>query len=637
MTTAAQHLATLSDAVRNAPPGQLASHLLGVLSEAVSPDYRAAAGVVIDHRGLVSDPLGVIISTPPPEGRTNDPVDIDTVGVVIEVVEDLTDETLRDAYRRVASAKALEKRDQKDVVGCQTSGTYGLLIARSSRMAFEDISAVLVELNANTPGIQWLNLICVPEIGLIEYCAQFAGHPKLGAWLPLPAGGFGGDIPPVSLLMVRTPLGAQSISRFFNLLILFLSLFRTTTRLPMDLAAQDSGPGLTLPSKVYQYGPDGELHDAGATPVRLEMEPDLQITDQAGKPMASIRYIPWQGRGVVILSGKFPLQPILLFSDAGRKASILSPAPGLQVSHLMDMSEIEFHHMLSEFAGRSNLQVKRASQSWVVHKISDEGTSNPYVARLMLGILNFRDVVMADGFNDRFDSRFEPLSQSLASVREATRALDTLWREHETAVLSGAAVQRTPGTTRITQSADRDLRRECETLLNAGVRLLKQNMQTLALELGVGLGFLFMKQNAFAAGLTKLAQTDPVLADYLSEARTDWTERLVLARNAIEHEGWSLPRVTYDAGPAVVRPREPVVAGSPVTQFADEMCDRLCCFVEDVTCHLLRNRFPDAFDLTEISEAERDPVNPQRFKVTLKRGGRPPWTPVYAKNSFLTR
>lgn len=636
MTTAAQHLATLSDAVRTAPPGELAPHLLGILSEAVGPDYRAVSGAAIDHRGVVSEPLGVIISTTPPKGQ-NDLVDIDTVGVVIEVVEELTDQTLRDAYRRIASAKALQKRDQEAVVGCQTSGTYGLLIARYSRMAFEDISAVLVDLNADTPGTQWLNVICVPEVGLIEYCAQFAGHPKLGAWLPLPAGGFGGDIPPISLLMVRTPLGGRSISRFFNLLILFLSLFRTNTGLPMDLAAQDSGPGLILPSKVYQYGPDGELHDAGFAPLRLEMEPELQITDQAGELTASIRYVPWQGRGVVILSGKFPLQLILLFSDAGRKASILRPVPELQVSYLIDMSEIEFHHMLTEFAGRSNLQVKRASQSWVVHKISDEGTSNPYVARLMLGILNLRDVVMDHGFNDRFDARFEPLSQSLASVREATRALDTLWREHEAAVLSGAAVQRTLGTTRITQSADRDLRRECETLLNAGVRLLKQNTQALAVELGAGLGFLFMKQNAFVAGLTELAKTDYVLADYLSEARADWTERLVLARNAIEHESWSLPRVTYDASPALVRPREPVVAGSPVTRFADEMCDRLCCFVEDVICHLLRNRFPDAFDLTEIPVAERDPVNPQRFKVTLTRGGRTPWTPVYTKTSFLSR
>ena len=567
----------------------------------------------------------------------NDGVDADNLGVVIDVVEELTEKTLRAAYRRIASVKALEKRDQKHLVGSETSATYGLLLARQSSMAFEDISAVLVELNAETPGIQWLDLICVPDVGLIEYCAQIAGHQKLGSWLPLPAGGFSGDVPAISLVMVRTPLGEHSVRRFLTLLIMFLSIFRTSARMPMDLAAGDAGPGYVLPSKVYQYGPEGELHDAGATPIRLEMEPELQITDQAGDVLGSIRYVPWQGRGVVIFHGKFPLQIILLFSEAGRKASILTPAPELQVSHLMAMSEIEFHHMLREFAGQSNLKVERAGQSWIVHKISDEGTSSPYVARLMLSILNFRDIVMDEGFNGRFDARFEPLSQSLTSVRDAARELDRLWREHEDAVLSGTAVRRTLANTQITRSADRELRRECETLLNAGVRLLKQNMQLLATELGVSLGFLFMKDQAFSAGLTKLAQTDAALAQYLAEARASWTERLVLARNAIEHESWSLPRVTYDVRPAVVRPQEPAVAGSPVTQFAAEMCDRLCCFVEDVICHLLRNRFPDAFDLTEIPAADRDPTVPQRFTVTLKVGGRAPWRPTYAATSFQAR
>ena len=64
---------------------------------------------------------------------------------------------------------------------------------------------------------------------------------------------------------------------------------------------------------------------------------------------------------------------------------------------------------------------------------------------------------------------------------------------------------------------------------------------------GVNLGFLFQKQAHFEAGLVTLETIDPRLAAYLRQART-WSERLLAARNAEEHEGWTLPQVTYSAG-----------------------------------------------------------------------------------------
>ena len=87
--------------------------------------------------------------------------------------------------------------------------------------------------------------------------------------------------------------------------------------------------------------------------------------------------------------------------------------------------------------------------------------------------------------------------------------------------------------------------RKAEAFINTAARAIKKGMQDVAAVLGVNIGFLFQKQAAFEAGVATLQASDHALADYLRQARAVWSELLQDARNAVEHEGWTLPAVRY--------------------------------------------------------------------------------------------
>jgi hypothetical protein len=131
--------------------------------------------------------------------------------------------------------------------------------------------------------------------------------------------------------------------------------------------------------------------------------------------------------------------------------------------------------------------------------------------------------------------------------------------------------------------------------------------------LGVNIGFLFQKQAVFEAGIGALEGSDPALAAYLRHART-WSERLVNARNAVEHDGWTLPHVAYKKTDTVtgVTAAEPIIDGQPASASATSILDRLACFVEEVTAHCLERKMPERVTLTEVPRQERDADVPAR-------------------------
>jgi hypothetical protein len=144
---------------------------------------------------------------------------------------------------------------------------------------------------------------------------------------------------------------------------------------------------------------------------------------------------------------------------------------------------------------------------------------------------------------------------------------------------------------------------------------------------------MFKKQGAFEAGIAALQASDPLLTDYLRHART-WSERLVESRNAIEHEGWTLPHIAYtQAGQSIVA-TEPSISGQPVTQFIRLMLDRLCCFVEEFAAHGLQRCMSPAITIAQLPLATRPAEAPERFRVTFTVGGLPAWRLTYHACTF---
>ncbi len=72
--------------------------------------------------------------------------------------------------------------------------------------------------------------------------------------------------------------------------------------------------------------------------------------------------------------------------------------------------------------------------------------------------------------------------------------------------------------------------------------------------------------------IAALEATDPLLADYLSNTRT-WSEPHVECPSAIEHEGWTLPRIIYSQ-------RDSGVATYPKSPGSRSRCYRISCWID---------------------------------------------------------
>lgn len=176
----------------------------------------------------------------------------------------------------------------------------------------------------------------------------------------------------------------------------------------------------------------------------------------------------------------------------------------------------------------------------------------------------------------------------------------------------------------ISEHIDRALKRDLESLLNTAVRTIKHFMQVLAKDLGIEIGFLFQKESTFQAAIAKTHVSHPVLAAYLVGTRK-WSEPLVLIRNRLEHGTISLPKVSYIVDNPPVRAEEPEFAGKPITVFTNDVLDRVCCFVEEMTVFCIKRNLPKSFEIVEVPLAERDRSAPERFHLTVTPGGMQPW------------
>jgi hypothetical protein len=180
-----------------------------------------------------------------------------------------------------------------------------------------------------------------------------------------------------------------------------------------------------------------------------------------------------------------------------------------------------------------------------------------------------------------------------------------LWNEHLQKVTSGEIARLQGKTIHLDANIDRPLRKEAESFLIAAARALKQGMQELARDvLGVNIGFMFKQQPAFEAGIAALQAADPLLAEYLRNARC-WSEPLMESRNAIEHSGWTLPRVNYSQNGTNVAAAEPEISGKPFTAFIDVTLDRLCCFVEEFTAHCMQKRMVKEIGLVRFKAGNK--------------------------------
>lgn len=589
--------------------------------------FEASTARLLDNAGNTTDEYAVVLR---PGGGGDGPIPIDSVAAVIVCDEELTIEGLRAAYERVQQAKALAKTKGMDA---SREMTVGLIVARHSQLPLETISDEMSRLTTTIPSHQWPDAVSVLSKGIINYTARDpAGVAKAGDFL-LPASSLIGSSTVPSVFVDKTirAAGDRTFNKIISIILARISIFQPETVIPSFQDFIKGIPAHGISTETYQFDLTYSLRAMTTEQTIMAQLPRARFDVMNGKKvLGSIQYLPWQDGAVLFVRGDFPIEMLLLFLRAIKPD--INPGhlqafrgPHLQVSFVLPITWPEFNRMLGFFQSRSNMRIERRDPKGVIQKFGDEGTTTPFVARLMLGVMQIRDAVHNDAPSRlRFDELYDPVMSGLRDAREASKEIEKLWKDHQRKVESGTIARVLRGTIYVDEHIDRPLKRNFDSFLNTAIRVIKQSMQALAEHYGVDIGFLFKKQSTFEAAIEALKKTDSVRADYLNAAR-NWSEPLVLMRNDLEHGVITTPKVTYIDENGRVRASEPAVDGKPITDFTGEVLDRVCCFAEEMTMYCLKKKLPQSLDITEQPLADREERAPLRFHLCVVPGGRPPW------------
>jgi hypothetical protein len=190
--------------------------------------------------------------------------------------------------------------------------------------------------------------------------------------------------------------------------------------------------------------------------------------------------------------GKLPLEGFLIFAgrDVLQGRSIFN-RPDARISPVLPITQQNFNEMVARLQN-TNMIVRQEPLNLVSQKLSDEGSSSPFWARLFLGILRLADIVFPDAAKrEEFHKITELLINELLNVRSAAGEINKLWSDHAGKISEGEIVRIEESVVHISENIDAELRRHTESFLNTATRALKNSMQDVATFFGVNIGFLF--------------------------------------------------------------------------------------------------------------------------------------------------
>lgn len=265
-----------------------------------------------------------------------------------------------------------------------------------------------------------------------------------------------------------------------------------------------------------------------------------------------------------------------------------------------------------------------------VKKVSDEGSSSPFISRIFMGILFFRDqlfLIDTDGQQRRaslvyFDQQFKPMYEAAQATRDAAIRVCELVDSHRSAIQNGNVIQFRANQYDILETIDKPLSQAIDLLIVQSMIATKTGLQRILKDpLKLDIGFFFQEERNFDKGvenLRSLGEND--LAQYLQDVRVNWHSKLQGLRTEHEHEGWSLDSIEYElTAPYTVKLNLPTVLGMPVNEFVLKTANRVLFFIENMMVYALQrycHQYP--IFVVEIPFESRDPSNPQRFRLAPK-------------------
>lgn len=616
---------------------ELAQHLCATLQPLLSPDFRIGFVGVRDEAGevLMEQALLIYTRSSADLGDSTQYVAPETVAGVLHVTQSLSEASLAEGYALIGKVKALPGHGTDSVEGWHHV-PVGMIVACECDRPLELIVDAIASLNANIPSTRWADAVSVLSRGMINYAVQFEGGKIVGDFiLPNKTGAM--QFAMYVHVMVSS-LGTYTFNRTCGFLFMHVGCFSRKTSLPTSQMLMEGVPRIAVNVRAYMFDATDLL-----VPVQDEMRQDrgyglqlmpYRVESQKGKLLSRVQFVPWLGGAAIRVYGDLPLMPFIVLLGKMDRPPQEMKTPDGTISSILPIGRPQFELMLARFNRQSNVIIKREQPSWTVTKMADEGTASPFMARLFLNILDLRKSALETKADiDAFEKPYELVLMSSITVRDLAREIYELITDHRSKIEQGVGVRINGRTVHVDDPIDKELRRKVESFLNSSNRVMLTGMKEVAKSLNLDIGFFFKKESTFLNGVAALDRSDPGLAAYCRKAR-DWSDMLNSARNEMEHNFWSIPRVKYRIEQGRVVVIEPGIMAREISDFTKFVTDRMLCFVEEICVHGLQRRMPESISITEIPLAQRPIERPERFRLCTAGGGMPLWNILYHDTPF---
>ncbi len=342
------------------------------------------------------------------------------------------------------------------------------------------------------------------DVGTLNYVIQSPGEEFTADLMPREENFV---IAPFYVSLVLRKDGEFSLNRFFVTLLSHLQFFPHRPSVPPFEIALTGTSQEVVGICAYQY--DRKKNLIPATRSEIELPAAIQIKSNDGQTLAKLHWFPWPSGGAIMREGTAPLDMFLVLVGFAKDEHIFRFG-NREYSSVLPVTRAEF----LRWPQKLNAKMKNMTAELVVfkeEKISDEGTSTPFIARLLLGIPEVGQRVLPKEAFGSFKAVY-PIKE-LLTLRNLHRELE------KTQVIP----------------------QELASAFLQTVAHLTEKILGIARTLGLNAAFLLYRDPAYQKGLKN--QSDQVLAQYLQQHRATWvmtvaeyvagsaTKRVEISRN----------------------------------------------------------------------------------------------------------
>lgn len=265
--------------------------------------------------------------------------------------------------------------------------------------------------------------------------------------------------------------------------------------------------------------------------------------------------------------------------------------------------------------------------NFTIRNYLDEGTTSPFIARLMLQMFNLRDsLLLLESERNDFNEMYHPLIENFNELKHIVRKLIELKNNHLKEIQQGIAIKMNPNNRQLTilKPIDTEYRMLIKDYFIKG-EIIISSIPRIAKVFDLNVTYFFKETKKFEKGI-ELLKKECFNADFvishLKLARDGWYQTFNKIRNDIEHRSVKIPNIEYRLDSRLnIIPQFPTDNdGTDLVQMLENITERILELVECCVIFFFSNILRPGQFIKDIPENERNPNKVIRYRLYMRLG-----------------